>query len=81
MLTRLLQIRTIAGTIKRHFALLATALRTNASVDSGTEAFLFANFADRTTQIAFLLFNVLLIDIIAPDDATFASRSKSTLKM
>jgi hypothetical protein len=50
MLPSLLQIDTSAGAIKRHFALLATTLRANASVNRGTKAFLFSFFAGRTTH-------------------------------
>src|SRR5580704_8553603 len=51
MFARLLQIRTVARTIERHLALLATALRTNAPVYCGAEAFFLASLADRATQI------------------------------
>jgi hypothetical protein len=50
MLPSLLEINTIAGTIERHFALLATTLRADASVDGGTKAFLFSLFADRAAH-------------------------------
>src|SRR5271169_3104764 len=50
MLVRLHQIRTVAGTIECHFALLAAALWANTPVDSGAKAFLLADFTDRTTQ-------------------------------
>jgi hypothetical protein len=63
MFPRLLQIRAVARTIERYFALLATTLRANASVDGGTEAFLFANVADRATQIAVLLFSIIALEM------------------
>jgi hypothetical protein len=46
----LLKVYAVAGTIERHFTLLATALRANAAVDRRTEAFLLALFANRTTH-------------------------------
>jgi hypothetical protein len=55
---RLHKIRTIARTIERHFALLAAALRADAPVNSGTEAFLLANFTNGTTQSTALLFSL-----------------------
>src|SRR5207247_834050 len=50
MLPCLLQIYAVAGTIKRHFALLATALRADATVDSWAEALLLALFANYTAH-------------------------------
>jgi hypothetical protein len=50
MLPRLLEVRASAGTIERHFALFATTLRADASVDSGTKALLFSLFADGATH-------------------------------
>src|SRR5271165_4179163 len=50
MLPRLLQVRAVAGTIERDFALLPAALRTDASVNGRTKALLLADFADGTTQ-------------------------------
>src|SRR5580692_1545783 len=55
MLSCLRQVDTSAGTIKRDFALLATTLRADASVDGGTKAFFFSLFADRTTHECQLL--------------------------
>ena len=55
MLPGLLQIRAVAGTIERHLALFAAALRTNPSMDRGAEAFLFSNVADGARQIGILL--------------------------
>ena len=46
MLTGLLQVRTIARTIECDFALLATALRADSTVNSGAEAPFFADFTD-----------------------------------
>jgi hypothetical protein len=46
----LLEVDASAGTIEGHFALLATTLRADASVDSGTESLFFSLFADRTTH-------------------------------
>jgi hypothetical protein len=54
VLARLPQIWAIAGTIERHFALLATALRADAAVYGRTETFFLANLADGATQPAFL---------------------------
>src|SRR6266852_4344985 len=59
MLSRLLKIRTVAGAIERHLALLATALRADASMDRGTEALLFANLADGAAQTGSLLSNIM----------------------
>jgi hypothetical protein len=59
MLTRLPQIRTITGTIKRHLTLFATTLWANASVNGWTKAFLLANFTDGATQIQVLLFSII----------------------
>ena len=50
MLARLLQIHAVAGTIERHLALLATALRTDAAVDGRAEALLLTFFANRTAH-------------------------------
>src|SRR5260370_41549438 len=50
VLAGLQKIRAITRTIERHFALLAAALRANTPVNRGTEALLFPDFADRTTQ-------------------------------
>src|SRR5260370_36143337 len=50
VLVRLNHIRAVAGTIERHFALLAAALRGNTPVNGGAKAFLFADFTDSTTQ-------------------------------
>jgi hypothetical protein len=50
VLASLLQIHAVTGTIERHLALLATALRTNAAVDGWTKAFLLTFSADRTTH-------------------------------
>src|SRR5580693_3993575 len=50
MLPRLLEIHTSAGTIESHLALLTTTLWADASVNSGTKAFFFSFFADRTTH-------------------------------
>jgi hypothetical protein len=50
MLPSLLQVYAVAGTVERHFALLATALRANATMDSRTEAFLLALSANRTAH-------------------------------
>jgi hypothetical protein len=61
MLSRLLQILAIAGTIERHLALLAATLRANTSMDRGTEAFLFSNSADRAAQIVFPFFSISII--------------------
>jgi len=46
----LAQIRTIAGAVERDLALLTATLRTNASVDGGTEPLFFADFADGAAQ-------------------------------
>src|SRR5271165_7330864 len=62
MLPGLLQIGTIAGTIERHFPLLATALRANPPVNRRTEAFFLADFTDRATQIVILLFSIMALD-------------------
>ena len=50
MLASLLQIDAVAGTVERHLALLATALRTDASVDGRAEALLLTLFANRTAH-------------------------------
>ena len=50
MLASLLQVHAIAGAVEGDFALLATTLRTDSSVDRGAEALFFADFADRATQ-------------------------------
>ena len=50
MLAGLLQIHAVTGTIERHLALLATALRTDAAVDRRAEAFLLAFFANRAAH-------------------------------
>ena len=65
MFPRLLQIGAIAGTIEGYFALLAAALGADASVNGGTEALLFANFADGTTQIGVLLFSIMALDAVS----------------
>ena len=59
MLSRLLKIRTVAGAIERHLALLAAALRADAAMDGGAEAFLFANLADGAAQTGSRLFNIM----------------------
>jgi hypothetical protein len=51
VLPRLLQIGAIAGAIQCDFTLLAAALRADAAVNGGAEAFFLANFADGATQI------------------------------
>src|SRR5260370_40424402 len=50
VLVRLNQIRAVAGTIERHFALLAAALRANTPVNGGAKTFLFADFTNSPTQ-------------------------------
>jgi hypothetical protein len=50
VLARLLKIDALTGTIERHLALLTATLRTNPAVHGGTEAFLLALFANRTTH-------------------------------
>ena len=50
MLARLHEVRTIAGTVESDLALLAAALRTNTSVNSGAKALLFADFTDGAAQ-------------------------------
>lgn len=47
---RLQQVRTVAGTIERDFALLAAALGTDAPMDRGTESLFLPEIADRTTH-------------------------------
>jgi hypothetical protein len=51
----LLEVHALARAIERDFALLATTLRTNASVNGGTKTFFFSFFADRTTHESQLL--------------------------
>src|SRR5579864_3776317 len=55
MCARLQQIGTVARTIEGDFALFAAALRANAPVNSGTEAFFLTNFTDGATQPVGLL--------------------------
>ena len=50
MLARLLQIDAVTGTVERHLALFATALRTDASMDRRAEALLLTFFANRTAH-------------------------------
>jgi hypothetical protein len=45
---------TVARTIERHLSLLATALRTDFSMDGRTKALFFPFFADGATQMKFL---------------------------
>src|SRR5260370_11738579 len=59
MLSRLLKIWTVAGAVERHLALLATALRADAAMDGGAEAFLLANLADGAAQTGSLLSNIM----------------------
>ena len=63
MLSRLLQIRAVAGTIERYFALLTATLGADAAVHSRTETFFLANLADRAAQVDFSSSNIM-----APDD-------------
>jgi hypothetical protein len=46
----LLEVDASAGTIEGHFALLATALRADASMHSRTKSFFLSFFTDRTTH-------------------------------
>ena len=55
MLARLLQIDAVARAIERDLALLAAALRTDASVDGGAEAFFFAGVADGTGHLTLIM--------------------------
>jgi hypothetical protein len=57
VLTRLQQIRTVAGAIKRHLALLAAALRTDFPVHGRAKPLFFSFFTDRATQAHFLTFD------------------------
>src|SRR5579863_3696327 len=50
MRPRLLQVDTIAGTIQCDFALFATTLRADATVDSGTEPLLVTFITNGTTH-------------------------------
>src|SRR5580704_7953033 len=50
VLAGLHQIRAVAGTIQRDFALLAAALRADAAMNCRTKAFLLTNLADGATQ-------------------------------
>jgi len=51
VLARLLQIDAVARAIERDLALLAAALRTDASVNRGAEALFFAEIADGAGQV------------------------------
>jgi hypothetical protein len=51
MFSRLPQVRTFTGTIERDLALFTATLRTNAPVNGWAESFLFADIANRATQI------------------------------
>src|SRR6266496_6691369 len=51
MLTRLLQIDTLAGTVERDFTLLATTLGADAAVHGEAETLLSPLFADGATQM------------------------------
>ena len=50
MLTGLLQIRAVAGTVEGDLALLAATLRADAAVDRGAEALFLTGFADGAGQ-------------------------------
>jgi hypothetical protein len=50
MFSRLLQVDAIAGAIERHFALLATALRADASVYGRAKALFFSLLTNRATH-------------------------------
>src|SRR6266404_206410 len=52
--TRLQQIRTVAGAVERHLALLAAALRTDFPVHGRAKPLFFSFFTDRATQVRFL---------------------------
>jgi hypothetical protein len=54
MFARLQEIGTVAGTVERHLTLFAAALRADASMDGGAEAFLFSHVADGAGQSVFL---------------------------
>src|SRR5579862_731488 len=54
MLARLQQIRAIQWTIKRHFTLLAAALRTDAPMHRRAKALFLSDFTNRATQIGLL---------------------------
>jgi hypothetical protein len=51
VLPSLLQVNTLARAIKRHFPLLAAALRANLAMNRQAKALLFPCFANRTTQL------------------------------
>jgi hypothetical protein len=59
---RLLKIDAVTGTVERHLALLAATLRANPAMHGGTEAFLLALFANRTTH------SVILLEKIMPEN-------------
>jgi len=50
VLARLLQIRTVAGAVERHLALLAAALRTDFPMHDWAKPLLFAFFTKRAAQ-------------------------------
>src|SRR5271168_55229 len=58
VLSCLLQIGAVAGTIERHLALLTATLGADAAVHGGTETFLLASLADRAAQIEFSCLNI-----------------------
>jgi hypothetical protein len=60
VLTRLQQIRTVAGAVERHFALLAAALRTDFPVHGRAKPLFLSFFTDRTTQVQFLAFDYFM---------------------
>jgi hypothetical protein len=57
VLTRLLEIRTVAGAVERHLALLAAALRADFPVHGWAKPLFFSFFTDRATQVQFLGFD------------------------
>ena len=77
VLARLLQIGAVAGTIQRHLALLAAALRADAAVHGWTEALLLANLANRAAQGRFLL----SASIMALDDDCRCSNWQSAVSL
>ncbi len=70
MLTRLLsclqKIRTVAGAVQRHFALLAAALWTDSAVHGRAKPLFFSLFADRATQVQFLGFDYFTKNEVPP---------------
>jgi hypothetical protein len=67
VLARLLQISTVRRAIESDFALLSAALRTNAPVNGGAKASLFAQIADSAIQRVESPSNIMVPDSGIPE--------------